>query len=49
VFGPGGADPLRQCADYADGLRSMAVGLAASGSIAPRQAVGVSELGFPPG
>jgi hypothetical protein len=37
---------LRQRAGYADGLRSIAIGLAASRSIATGQAVNVSELGF---
>jgi hypothetical protein len=37
---------LRQRAGYADGLRSRAIGLAASRSIATGQAVNVSELGF---
>ena len=46
VFRPGGADPLRQRAGYADGLRSIAVGLAAGRSIATGQAVNVRELGF---
>ena len=49
VFRPGGAGPLRQRAGYADGLRGMAIGLAASRSIATGQAVNVSELGFPLG
>ncbi len=49
VFRPGGADPLRQRAGYAGGLRSMAIGLAASRSIASGQAVNVCELGFPLG
>ena len=47
VFRLGGAGPLRQRAGYADGLRSIAIGLAASRSIAAGQAVNVSELGFP--
>jgi hypothetical protein len=49
VFRPGGADPLRQRAGYAVGLRSIAIGLAASRSIATGHAVNVSELGFPLG
>jgi hypothetical protein len=46
VFRPGGADTLRQRAGYTDGLRGIAIGLAASRSIATGQAVNVSELGF---
>ena len=49
MFRPGGPGLLRQRAGYADGLRSMAIGLAASRSIATGQAVNVSELGFPLG
>jgi transcriptional regulator with XRE-family HTH domain len=45
VFRPGGTGPLRQ----ADGLRGIAIGLAAGRSIAAGQAVNVSELGFPLG
>jgi hypothetical protein len=40
---------VRQCAGYADGLRSMAIGLAASRSIATGRTVSVGELGFPLG
>jgi predicted dehydrogenase len=47
VFRPGGADPLRQQAGYTDGLRSVAIGLAANRSIATGQVVNVGDLGFP--
>jgi hypothetical protein len=43
------AGPLLRRAGYADGLRSIATGLAASRSIVTGQAVNVSELGFPLG
>jgi hypothetical protein len=46
VFGLGGASPLRQRAGYADGLRGIAIGRAASRLIASGQAVHVCELGF---
>jgi predicted dehydrogenase len=47
VFRPGGADPLRQQAGYADGLRAVAVGLAANRSMVTGQAVNIRELGIP--
>ena len=49
VLRPGRADPLGQRAGYVDGLRSVAIGLAANRSIATGQVVGVAdlELGFP--
>jgi predicted dehydrogenase len=40
------ADPLGQRADYADGLASVAIGLAANESIATGQVVDVSQLGI---
>ena len=40
------ADPLGQRADYADGLASVAIGLAANESIATGQVVDVSTLGI---
>ena len=45
----GEADPLRQRTGHAGGLRGMAIGLAASRSIASGQVAHVSELGFPLG
>jgi predicted dehydrogenase len=47
VFRPGGVDPLRQQAGYADGLRAVAVGLAANRSMITGQAVNIRELGIP--
>jgi hypothetical protein len=49
VFRPGGADPLRQQAGYPDGLRAVAVGLAANRSMVTGQAVNIRELGIPLG
>ncbi|MEU0806868.1 Gfo/Idh/MocA family oxidoreductase [Streptomyces sp. NPDC005970] len=42
--GPDGADPLRHQAGYADGLRSVAVGIAGNVSLAERRAVDIAEL-----
>lgn len=49
VFRPGGAGPLRRRGGYAGGLCAIAIGLAASRSIATGQAVNVSDFGFPLG
>jgi hypothetical protein len=40
------ADPLGQRADYADGLASVAIGLAANESIATGNVIDVSQLGL---
>ena len=40
------ADPLGQRADYADGLASVAIGLAANESIATGHVIDVSQLGI---
>ena len=47
LFGrDGAADPLGQRADYADGLASVAIGLAANESMATGQVVDVSQFGL---
>ncbi len=46
VLRPGRADPLGQRAGYVDGLRSVAIGLAANRSIATGQVVSVADLGL---
>jgi hypothetical protein len=40
------ADPLGQRADYADGLASVAIGLAANESIATGRVIDVAQLGI---
>ncbi|MEV0788634.1 Gfo/Idh/MocA family oxidoreductase [Kribbella sp. NPDC050459] len=47
VFATPADDPLRRRADYRDGLRSIAVGLAANESITSGRSVRVDELGLP--
>jgi hypothetical protein len=40
-------DPLQRAADYRDGLRSVAVGIAGNRSLATGQVVDLAEFGLP--
>ena len=47
VFVGGAADPLGRAADWRDGLRSVAVGIAGNRSLTTGQAVTIEQLGLP--
>ena len=47
VFVGGAADALGRAADWRDGLRSVAVGIAGNRSLATGQAVTIEQLGLP--
>ncbi|AKV86540.1 hypothetical protein AKG07_09775 [Microbacterium sp. CGR1] len=47
VFGAPGHDPLARAADWTDGIRSIAVGIAGNRSLETGAPVKVNELGIP--